>query len=263
MDHVLGHELVHAFQFDITGGGPTGATGGLPAASQLPLWFIEGMAEYFSLGPDDPFTAMWMRDAVQHKFPTFAQLDDPRFFPYRFGQALLAFVGGRWGDAAVAQLLRAAAGRGGMDPAIRSVLGVTPDALVGAWQAATHAAYDPLVASTTPADSVGRRVVGPEKNGEGSEYNVSPALSPDGRRLAFLSNRGLFSIDLYLADAATGTIERRLTRTAVDPHYQSLEFINSASSSPASPTAGRHSSSLMPSWAGCSARCRSRTRARS
>ena len=35
-DHVLGHELVHAFQYDILG----------QEAGPMPLWFIEGMAEY-------------------------------------------------------------------------------------------------------------------------------------------------------------------------------------------------------------------------
>src|SRR5688572_32075439 len=62
-DHVLGHELVHAFQFDMANrrdfeGNPVG-----PAVMRLPLWFIEGMAEYLSLGPVDANTAMWIRDA--------------------------------------------------------------------------------------------------------------------------------------------------------------------------------------------------------
>ena len=62
-NHVIGHELVHAFQYDITGtrGGAQAIQG--PALERMPLWFVEGMAEYFSLGPDDPNTAMWMRDA--------------------------------------------------------------------------------------------------------------------------------------------------------------------------------------------------------
>src|SRR5262249_43829800 len=55
-DHVIGHELVHAFQFDITTG-PNQAPG-QNGAERLPLWFIEGMAEYLSLGPVDANTAM-------------------------------------------------------------------------------------------------------------------------------------------------------------------------------------------------------------
>ena len=63
-DHVLGHELVHAFQYDITGTNVSGNTAG---ALGLPLWFIEGMAEYLSIGPVDPHTAMWMREAARRE----------------------------------------------------------------------------------------------------------------------------------------------------------------------------------------------------
>ena len=75
-DHVIGHELVHAFQYDITGVN-TGGRFRSPAGLQLPLWFIEGMAEFLSLGPNDPNTAMWMRDAVktEKKLPNLRDLD--------------------------------------------------------------------------------------------------------------------------------------------------------------------------------------------
>jgi len=45
-DHVLGHELVHAFQFDITSGASRTVGAGFPSALAMPLWFIEGMSEY-------------------------------------------------------------------------------------------------------------------------------------------------------------------------------------------------------------------------
>jgi hypothetical protein len=108
-DHVIGHELVHAFQFDITSNPnmPPGQNG----AERLPLWFIEGMAEYLSIGPIDPNTAMWLRDAArQEKLPTIDNLDNPKYFPYRWGQAFWAYVCGRWGDEVVRRTL---AGRGG------------------------------------------------------------------------------------------------------------------------------------------------------
>ena len=46
----------------------------------------------------------------------------------------------------------------------------------------------------------------------------------------FLSDRDLFSIDLFLADGRTGKLDRQITRTAVNPHFQSLQFIESAGS---------------------------------
>src|SRR2546421_34943 len=63
-DHVLGHELAHAFQIDI-------AKREHQTAFDLPGWFIEGMAEYLSLGPSNAFTNMWLRDAkLHHRLPT-------------------------------------------------------------------------------------------------------------------------------------------------------------------------------------------------
>ncbi|TAK16666.1 MAG: peptidase S9, partial [Acidobacteria bacterium] len=63
-DHVLGHELVHAYQFDMTGNTERMSDGSFPAILTFPLWFVEGMAEYVSLGPVDAQTAMWVRDGV-------------------------------------------------------------------------------------------------------------------------------------------------------------------------------------------------------
>jgi Tol biopolymer transport system component len=220
-DHVLGHELVHAYQFDITGEG-----GGLPTALRLPLWFIEGMAEYLSIGPIDPHTAMWMRDAVlREQLPSIRQLDDARFFPYRYGHAFWAYVAGEYGDQVVGQILKAAGKRGEAIPAIEGVLGLPIDELSDAWHRSLRAAYEPIVQATTRPESIARPLLTSENAGH---INVGPSISPDGRRLVFLSERDLFSIDVYLADADTGAIIRRLVRTATDPHFDSLQFINSA-----------------------------------
>ncbi|MGH7671911.1 MAG: basic secretory protein-like protein, partial [Gemmatimonadales bacterium] len=97
-DHVLGHELVHAFQYDITGKGGGGSEVA-PGVTRLPLWFVEGMAEYLSLGAEDPNTAMWMRDAVRrNKLPSLSDLAGYEYFPYRYGQAFWAYLGGTYGD---------------------------------------------------------------------------------------------------------------------------------------------------------------------
>ncbi|MCI4648787.1 basic secretory protein-like protein, partial [Phaeodactylibacter sp.] len=45
--HVLGHELVHAFQYNMI---LNGDSTNLQSLSNLPLWMVEGMAEYLSIG---------------------------------------------------------------------------------------------------------------------------------------------------------------------------------------------------------------------
>jgi len=222
-DHVIGHELVHAFQYDITG---TGRSGGLPTATRLPLWFIEGMAEYLSLGPVDPNTAMWLRDAVERdKIPSIRQLDDPRFFPYRWGQAFWAYLTSRYGEAVVPLLLKSAGRSGNTTVELEKLSGERIDSLSHDWQDAVRSAYKPLQALTGAPTTYGKPVASERAR---AQLNVAPALSPDGSRIAFFSERGLFSIDLFLADVATGKVERTLTNTALDPHYESVGFISSA-----------------------------------
>ena len=212
--HVIGHELVHAFQFDMARRG----------TFQLPLWFIEGMAEYLSLGPVHAQTAIWLRDALLHDdLPTFDDLADPEYFPYRFGHAAWAYLAGRWGDEIVPTLFAAASEHGNVLAAIQQVTGIAPEQLSRDWHAAIAAAYRDLDLSGIRA--AGRAIV--TETHEGGELNIGPALSPDGRLLAFFSERDLFSVDLYIADATTGEVRRKLTEIATNPHLSNIQFLES------------------------------------
>lgn len=219
-DHVLGHELVHAFQYDL--GGRLGR-----GISQLPLWFIEGMAEYLSVGPLDPVTAMWMRDAVAREdLPDIEDLNSPEYFPYRYGHALWSYLAGRWGDEVVGTILRAAIQERNAIGGIETVTGVDVETLSQDWHRALSRAYAPVLEVIGRGDTGSRRAILTSENS--GELNVAPSLSPDGRHVAFLSERDLFSIDLFLADTETGRIVRKLVATATDPHLDSLQFMHSA-----------------------------------
>ncbi len=223
-DHVLGHELVHAFQYNVAQG-RSGA--GIRGLSLLPLWLIEGMAEYLSVGREDPLTAMWLRDAIQRDdLPTIKQMTtERRFFPYRFGQALWAYVGGTYGDERVVDLYRRSL-RVGWEPALEQVLGTSSDSLSAEWRDAVENEYLPLMAGRQAPGEAGALLLAPS-TGAGRQ-NVSPSVSPDGRYVAFLSEKDLFGIDLFVADARTGEIQRKLVSANADPHFDALRFIDSA-----------------------------------
>src|SRR5689334_18900274 len=173
-DHVLGHEMVHVFQYDLAQDPKTNGTGG--GIENLPLWVIEGIAEYLSLGRDDPHTAMWMRDAVlRNKLPTIRQLTtDTRFFPYRYGEALWAYVGGRAGDRTVAETYKASL-RYGFENGIRRAVGISSDSLSKEWIAATKAAYAPVIAGRTIPSQSGTPLIPAKRDGD---TNLSPVISP-------------------------------------------------------------------------------------
>jgi len=226
-DHVLGHELVHAFQYDMARADDNNQPGGV-SLNRLPLWFVEGMAEYLSIGPSDPQTALWIRDALQHdSLPEIRKLGDPRYFPYRWGHALWAYVGGRWGDHVVPQVFDEAL-RAGPEAAFEKVLAVSARDLTTSWHTSIRAQYARILETThRPADY--GRALGDDPKTDRPLY-ASPVLSPDGRRIVFFSERDLLSVDLYVADVESGRVIRRLVSTAVDPHFSSLQFINSAGS---------------------------------
>jgi Tol biopolymer transport system component len=228
-EHVLQHEMVHAFQFDVFSRGRPGA--GLEALARInpPLWFMEGMAEYLSLGPVDPHTAMWLRDAaLEGQLPTIEQLTyDPRIFPYRFGHAIWAYIGQRWGDETIGAILQATMA-GGVEQAFRRVLSESLDQLSDDWRDAVQTMYLPQIADHQRARHFARPLL-TEKKSKGT-LHVAPQISPDGRSVAYLSERDFFFVDLYLADAETGKVERRLVRSSINPNFETLRFINSTGS---------------------------------
>jgi len=242
-DHVLGHEMVHVFQYDIA------ATANQQrrrfALEALPLWIIEGMAEYLSKGRVDPLTAMWIRDATLHdRLPNITELTrDPRYFPYRYGQSLMAYIGARFGDEAVVRYFIAAA-MVGIEDGVERAVGISHQQLFTDWAASSRELYQPVWEARTMAlgdPLIGTRPTPPAPRAEGekrerrrrrgaNELNVGPAISPNGQYVAFLSARDLFSIDLFLADADTGKVIRKLVSSERDSHFESLRFIESAGS---------------------------------
>ncbi len=226
-DHVLGHELVHAFQFDITGDDSRDAARLAPEILSFPLWFVEGMAEYLSLGPVDGQTAMWLRDAaLGERLPHLRDLGRQEYFPYRWGHAFWAYVGAKYGDRAVASLIRSAANPSYDLPGLTRQLGTDPDTFTEEWHAAIVASTGAALGERPSLVSAARRLL--DRESAGGRFNVGPSISPDGQHVVFFSERDRFSIDMYVAEVSTGRVVQRLSRSASDPHFDSLEFLNSS-----------------------------------
>ncbi len=222
IDHVLGHELVHAFQFNsILSKDSTN----LNSLRNLPLWMTEGMAEYLSIGSIDPHTAMWMRDAVLNdKFPTLEKMtQDQSYFPYRYGHAFWAFVGRTFGDSIIKPIFLETAKRG-YDAALKRHLGFGEEEFSKIWRSVNIEHFKMMMKDTVDSPS-GSKIIHEDNAGH---INISPAISPNGEHVAFYSEKDLFSIDLFLAETETGKIIQKLSSTVHRNEIDALNFIESA-----------------------------------
>jgi hypothetical protein len=220
--HVLGHELVHAFQYHMLLGRDSS---NFENIGNIPLWMVEGMAEYLSLGKKDAYTAMWMRDAyLNHDIPTVEELTTGnKYFPYRYGEAFWSFLGSTYGDTIIVPFFKNTA-RFGLQYGIRRTFGYDDKTLSRLWKNSIETTYKPFLKDTVQKP-VGLKVID-DKNG--GDMTVAPSVSPDGQYIAFLSSKNLFSIDLYLADAHTGRVVKRLTSKTANSHVDEFNFIESA-----------------------------------
>ena len=221
-DHVIGHELVHVFQFRKMF---LDDSLSLNSLQNLPLWLVEGMAEYFSIGSVDPHTAMIMRDAIHNDdFPSLRDMTRSyKYNPYRFGHGFVSFFGRTWGDSLIVPLFSETA-KFGYERAIERVVGLSARTVSNMWKASYITHYEPLMSDSARHVPVGQRIISPDNSGH---INISPSVSPDGKLVAFFSERDLLSIDLFLADAKTGNIIRKLSSAARTGDIDGYNFFES------------------------------------
>ncbi len=222
-DHVIGHEAVHVFQYDVAN-----HDGKAYQFERLPLWLVEGMAEYLSVGPNDAHTAMWLRDALERNdLPTIDQLTNSgRYFPYRYGEALWAYIGSVWGDAMVPRLFRASL-EDGFDRASIRLLGLRSDSLSNHWHEAIRREYTPRLSGRTRPRETGRLYLASKRGSP--EYYVGPAVSPDGKMVAWFHS-GITGVELRLGDVATGADLGVLSSPGLSTRFDALSFLYSAGS---------------------------------
>ena len=218
--HVLGHELVHAFQYNHIKTSPYLSFQNL---ANMPLWMIEGMAEYLSLGRVDAHTAMWMRDAVRGNFfPRYKDMYKAKYFPYRYGQNFWAFFGGTYGDDQIVRLFDATLMQG-PDKAMDSLYGVRIDTFFVRWKTANEQYYKQFLPGR---DTTVRGTVLFSKKNSG-RINIAPALSPDGKKMVFLSEKQVISMDLYLAELETGKT-KIIGSHSINNHIDAIDAYESA-----------------------------------
>ncbi|MBN1826109.1 MAG: PD40 domain-containing protein [Candidatus Eisenbacteria bacterium] len=226
MEHVVTHEMVHAFQLDILYG-----DGGSMLANTVgfspPLWFMEGMAEYLSIGEVDRHTEMWMRDAALQGYllsiEDLSRVYDIRV--YRFGQSIMNFLARKYGDEKIGEILRSTPRVGGVDRAFQAVLGISLKKFSEEWLEEVRRTYLPQIVDYAKPDKFARPITSPETD-RGS-LNLVPAVSPSGERVAFISDRDMYS-SLYVSPVSDDGRAEKLIEGERTGSFESLRFFNTA-----------------------------------
>jgi Tol biopolymer transport system component len=218
---VLGHELIHAFQFNMIINGDSTSIQNL---ANLPLYMVEGMAEYMTRGRIDPFTSMWMRDIVLNdKIPDLDKMANPIYFPYRYGQAFWSILTAKFGDE-IMPILMGETAKYGMDISIPLVFGRGMDDLSEIWKVSLKDHFTKVM-HRDKEDFLGKKLISDENGGD---INISPSISPNGRYVIFLSEKGIFTTELFLADTRNGKIIRKIASTLRDLDLDNLDAFESS-----------------------------------
>ena len=211
--HVIHHELSHAVFLDMLFGREIAQ--GI-YSTPIPLWWIEGLAEYTSQ-PWDAESDMWVRDAVVGNE---MRLDG--YFAYRGGQAIIYYIAETHGPEKIAAILDHLRSSRNFDAAIKSSLGVSLKELGDAWERDLKKVYWPEVARREVADEVAESLTNHQE--DFAFFNVSPAFSPHGDKIAFMTGKELYT-SIHVMSAIDGKHLWRVVTGEQSGSYEGMHFL--------------------------------------
>jgi Tol biopolymer transport system component len=204
--HVLHHELVHAVSMAMIHG--TGVASLISQAQSvaLPLWFVEGLAEYESMGWDLDADA-FLRDAVITGYlPPLNQIYGG-ILAYKGGQSFFHYLAETYGRGRIGEVLSNVRLIRNLDRAFVAAVGKPVDELSQDWHRYLRRTYWPEIENRKLPDEFASPLT--DHVEEQSTYNVFPTLSPAGDKVAYISNRDEY-MDLYVASSLDGARIARL-----------------------------------------------------
>ncbi len=218
--HLVHHELVHAVINDMFYGGSLQNVISNNISISLPLWFNEGMAEYQALGWDVD-EDMFIRDAAINEYlPDIQQLNG--YFAYRGGQAVFNYIADKYGKEKIGELINKVKSTGSVEEGIKASIGITLKELNERWKKEIKKTFWPDIAIRKDPDEFAKRLT--DHREDGGFYNTSPAISPQGDKIAFISNRDYY-FDVYLMDAIDGKIIKKLVEGNRTPDFEELNIL--------------------------------------
>ena len=221
---VIFHELIHIFQYDIIYQKPHARIYSGEFLYSPPIWFIEGMADYFA-EDNDAIGEMVVRDASMNnnivplpQLHNFNRLSSP-FVGYKLGQLAVAYLTETYGREKIAEILQGLrqSRTKDIDSVFKEVLGVELKEFDKAWRQTVRKRYWPLIEDRELPDLVSKNLT------EESRYshNIKPAWSPSGDIIAYVTGNEGF-LEIVLMSAKTGERIERITKRFFREKYEEI-----------------------------------------
>lgn len=219
--HVIHHELVHAVINDMFYGGSIQAVIANSIRLQLPLWFNEGMSEYQAHAGWDTNSDMFMRDAATSNYlPPIPYLGG--YFAYRGGQSVWWYISEKYGRQKIGEIMNRVRGSRNLDQGFKAAIGLNIEELSERWMKEQKVIYWPDVAKRTSPADYARRLTNHTKLQ--NFYNTSPAISPSGDRIAFISDRDDY-FSVYVMSTSDEKDVKKLVEGQTTNDFEELHLL--------------------------------------
>jgi len=213
--HVLHHELTHAVVNDLIYGGNVQSIVSGKMRVNIPLWLSEGYAEYSSLDWDSRADMIIRDAAINGNLPPIQYLN--YYMAYKGGQSVVRYIGETFGVERIGEIFHETRHFKDVPKAIQNTLHLDLETLTEKWHFAVRKDYWPDIQGRANLDDVGHRLTDHTKTN--NYFNVSPAISPNGGKVAFLSDRSGYA-DIYIMSSDNG---RELTKIISEQRTSELE----------------------------------------
>jgi dipeptidyl aminopeptidase/acylaminoacyl peptidase len=224
--HVIYHELTHVFMFDIVYGGLVESVIRQAYMNPVPLWFVEGLAEYVSSGWDSE-AEMILRDLTISDMVVPLEYLSGGYLVYKEGQSVLCFIADTYGPQKIEEMVKTIAKTHNLERALMDATGFTTPELSDAWERFLNRRYWPEIADRDRGDDILKLLTDHDK--DNSYLNLGASISPDGQKVAFITDRSGYS-DIFVISALDGSVLSKPVRGERSDEFETLHVLRPGAS---------------------------------
>ncbi len=219
--HVLRHELVHVFQYKVIKNNYRNFLYS-SILNTIPLWVMEGMAEYFSLGWDTGAEA-YIRDiALNDKLLSINTLNYyGGYIVYKEGQLIYRYISENYGKKACTEFFNTLVYTGNIEKTFEEVFGEEFETFDRKFQDYVKKHYFPVLSDKQLASLEGKTIVNHEK--WKNFLNSYPLFSKNGSKIFLMSDRS-GRTDVYII-SLLGQIKKKIIKGESTPDFESIHVL--------------------------------------